>query len=170
MRRILLTQCSPSAGALSARLHYRIDRWPTCVLPQVGPLPHGAACAPQRPAHAADNLSRPCDHRLHLAAAGLLYLQCHRAARLATAPRGLAVPPPWPARKGGGPASPHRTRSLCILFPSPCIALQCAPPQVADRISFAVTLLLTSAAYKLFVSASLPDISYLTLIDRCARS
>jgi len=39
-------------------------------------------------------------------------------------------------------------------------------PGVADRVSFSVALLLTSAAYKLYVSDSLPDISYLTLIDR----
>ena len=38
--------------------------------------------------------------------------------------------------------------------------------KVTDRISFSVTLLLTSAAYKLYVSESLPDISYLTLIDK----
>ena len=38
--------------------------------------------------------------------------------------------------------------------------------RVVDRIAFSSTLLLTSAAYKLFVSSSLPDISYLTLIDR----
>ena len=38
--------------------------------------------------------------------------------------------------------------------------------RVADRIAYSVTLLLTSAAYKLFVSSTLPDISYLTLIDR----
>ena len=35
-----------------------------------------------------------------------------------------------------------------------------------ERISYSVTILLTSATYKLFVGASLPAIAYLTVLDK----
>lgn len=43
---------------------------------------------------------------------------------------------------------------------------------IADRFSVTLTLLLTLVAYKLVISTSLPQVSYLTLLDkyRCAAS
>jgi len=44
-------------------------------------------------------------------------------------------------------------------------AFAVAPDEPADRLSISLTMVLTSVAFKLQISASLPPISYLTLLD-----